>query len=127
MSDRIISTAGVALLALLGACETERSLPTEPTPISQLSPTYPLPVSCFETRPAPPEVPVGETIVLDANCAVAGSEPIIEYDWHLGDGRRLFGPVIEVRYEVPGRYEIQLRVRDESGQQDTSSGRVVVR
>ena len=124
-------TRFIAALALSGglvpACEADRSIATEPTPISQLSPTYALPVSCFETSPAPPVASVGETIVLDGNCAVAGSEPIIEYDWELGDGRRAEGSVVEARYAVPGQYDVRLTVRDESGQQDFSTLRVLVR
>jgi len=127
MTKSTVFAALAFLGALTVACETERSIPTEPTPISQLSPTYALPVSCFETRPAPAEASVGETIVLDGTCAVAGSEPIIEYDWELGDGRRVAGTVVEARWDQAGAYDVRLTVRDESGQQDLSTRRVVVR
>lgn len=116
----------IVAVATIG-CQDNRFIPTEPTPLSQLPVTYSIPVSCFETRPDPPVTTVGQPIVLDARCSVEGNEPILDYDWELGDGRRVRGNRVDVRYDEPGEYDVQLTVREESGQDDISSRRVIVR
>jgi large repetitive protein len=70
-----------------------------------------------------PPVPVitGDLVSSDGAVMLSAADSydpdgeIISYEWHLGDGRRVVGPVAEHTYRRPGSYDIRLTIVDDSG------------
>jgi murein DD-endopeptidase MepM/ murein hydrolase activator NlpD len=59
----------------------------------------------------------GQTIQLDASRSVAREgDPIQDYTWVLSDGRVVAGARVEMRYDKPGLYAEELRVRTARGE-----------
>jgi large repetitive protein len=70
-----------------------------------------------------PPVPVisGDLVSSDGAVILSAAEShdpdgnIISFEWHMGDGRRIVGPVAEHTYRRPGRYNVRLTIVDDSG------------
>jgi|GEM_PF-685075 len=55
----------------------------------------------------------------------AASRPV-SFVWFMGDGSQYTGPVVEHRYRLPGRYEIQVQARNAAGVVRTATHLVTV-
>ncbi|MCH8524092.1 MAG: PKD domain-containing protein [Balneolales bacterium] len=70
-----------------------------------------------------PPVPIitGDLIVNDGVVSLSAESSydpdgeIISFEWNMGDGRRIVGPVANHTYRRPGRYTVQLTIVDDSG------------
>ena len=70
-----------------------------------------------------PPVPIitGDLIVSDGVVSLSAESSydadgeIISYEWNMGDGRRIVGPVANHTYRRPGSYTVQLTIVDDSG------------
>lgn len=70
-----------------------------------------------------PPVPIitGDLIVNDGVVSLSAESSydpdgeIISFEWTMGDGRRIVGPVANHTYRNPGRYTVQLTIVDDSG------------
>lgn len=70
-----------------------------------------------------PPVPIitGDLIVSDGVVSLSAESSydpdgeIISFEWNMGDGRRIVGPVANHTYRRPGRYTVQLTIVDDSG------------
>ncbi|NOX62449.1 MAG: PKD domain-containing protein [Chloroflexi bacterium] len=66
----------------------------------------------------PAQAVMGEKVTFDATGSQAGSSPIVNYAWDLGNGETPSGPresKVTTTYEEPGTYEVMLTVIDENG------------
>jgi len=120
--------AGALLMATLSfsACDDPVLSPSDgpPPPDSSGSGSANEPVACFTTEPSPPEVTIGEVVIVDAGCS-QGAGPETAYHWDLGDGRQATGPRVRARYSETGDYVIELMVEDR-GMKSTTTTRVHV-
>ena len=86
------------------------------------------------TVPAPPTAvingpttgDVGQTLTFDGSASTAGSNPIVQYNWDLGDGTQASGTAVSHAYGAAGTYTVQLTVVDAAGQTGTASISVVI-
>ena len=87
-----------------------------------------------QTVPAPPTAvingpttgDVGQGLTFDGSASTVGSNPIVRYDWNLGDGTTASGVSVSHAYGAAGTYTVQLTVVDAAGQTGTSSISVVI-
>jgi PKD repeat protein len=66
-------------------------------------------------------VSVGQEVVLDAGASTDSDGKLIDYQWTLGDGTKLTGPVVRHAYEKPATYDVQLKVSDDSAVANSAS------
>jgi heat shock protein HslJ len=64
---------------------------------------------------------IGQPFTFDATQSVEGEQPIVGYEWDMGDGTYLFGLSVQHAYRVGGTYTVTLTVTDRSGNKDTTS------
>jgi PKD repeat protein len=64
---------------------------------------------------APQVVAPGETLTLDGSASSDADGQIAEYDWDFGDGQTAAGPKQTHQFDQPGRYQVQLKVQDDTG------------
>jgi PKD repeat protein len=57
----------------------------------------------------------GEALSFDGSGSRPGTAAIASYDWDLGDGSTLSGPMAQHAYSAPGSYDVLLEVTDEAG------------
>ncbi|UCF09422.1 MAG: PKD domain-containing protein [Candidatus Bipolaricaulota bacterium] len=62
----------------------------------------------------------GELLVFDGGSSLSLSS-IVSFDWSYGDGETGVGQRTEHRYELPGLYEVSLRVVDANGNEDRAT------
>lgn len=62
----------------------------------------------------PKELALGQPTTFKASNSYDPDGKIIEYFWDLGDGTTAMGEVVVHKYDNPGTYQIQLRVKDDS-------------
>ena len=58
---------------------------------------------------------VGQPLTFDGGGSTDPDGQLVEYHWAFGDGQEAVGARLEHAYSAPGRYEVSLRVRDDSG------------
>jgi PKD repeat protein len=51
--------------------------------------------------------------------SVAGSSPIVKWDWNLGHGGHIYTQSTQFLYPAKGKYTISLTVTDKAGRTDT--------
>ncbi len=72
-------------------------------------------------------VAVGEDVPFDAGGSIDRDGRLVAYQWSFGDGSQAAGGRVSHAYERPGRYEVQLVVRDDStSSSDTDNDTTVV-
>ncbi len=64
---------------------------------------------------------VGETVTLDAGRSYDRDGTLTEWLWDLGDGTKRYGRTVEYAYQMPGKYEIALEVKDDAGATNSSA------
>lgn len=69
----------------------------------------------------------GQPVVLDGRKSQSFSCVITSYEWILSDGSMASGPVIEMKYDVPGTYSEVLKIRDGQGNIDYDYAVVQIR
>jgi uncharacterized repeat protein (TIGR01451 family) len=131
------AAVGVGALAASGNDAQTTSVPiaggvTTTVPITTSAPsTTSIPpsesvVACFDTRPNPPTIPVGDTVRFDASCATPRDD-IASYVWDFNDGRdEREGRVVTRQYTAPGVFAAELTVTDRSGNQARTSKEIRV-
>lgn len=87
----------VVLLAMVTGCQA----PVQP------------PVAEFVWTPE--SARVGVELVFDGSASYAPSGEIMSYAWDFGDGNTAEGVTASHAYEEPGRYTVNLAVRDDRG------------
>ncbi len=80
----------------------------------------PAPEAAFDYEPKVGEIPL--TVTFDAS---ASTGRIAMYSWEFGDGTTGRGTTVEHTFTEPGRYLVQLTVRDGRGREDTAEGEVL--
>lgn len=73
----------------------------------------------------------GTTLLVEADAPQASKSALYEradvgFAWRLSDGRTLGGEQIEIAFDEPGRYTIDLTVTDGAGRSDTARSEVIV-
>ncbi|MBN2003708.1 MAG: PKD domain-containing protein [Anaerolineae bacterium] len=70
---------------------------------------------------------VGQSVTLDASCTVVRpGDAATAYIWRLHDGQTLTGQTVEVAYDAPGQYAVELTVKTEAGAVDCDFAHVRV-
>ncbi len=69
---------------------------------------------------------VGQSLSFDGSASTPGSNPIVRYDWDMGDGTVTSGSSIAHAYNAAGTYTVQMTAVDAAGQTGTSSISVVI-
>jgi heat shock protein HslJ len=75
----------------------------------------------------PDQADTGQQLTFDGSGSTAGSNPIVRYDWDMGDGTTLSSASVQYTYNAPGNYTVRLTVTDQAGQNNTASQVIQVR
>jgi PKD repeat protein len=82
------------------------------------------PTAAFTFSPASPGVK--DTVFFNATVSAAGpGHTLVSYVWTFGDGSGGSGVTVSHAYLAAGAYSVQLKVTDEIGQSNTSSGQSI--
>ena len=65
-------------------------------------------------------VAVGEVVAFDGGDSIDRDGTLLDFQWEFGDGNSASGRRVSYAYPLPGRYEVALRVRDDSGTSSSS-------
>jgi heat shock protein HslJ len=80
---------------------------------TSIPPVQPVPPTAVISGPQGADI--GQTVTFDGSGSVAGSTPIVHYEWDMGDGAVLTGPTIQYTYNTASSYDVRLRVVDQAG------------
>jgi hypothetical protein len=72
-------------------------------------------------------VTVSEAFPADLSIPYSVRDVIKRVWWDFGDGKKAKNPIVKHLYELPGRYPLTLRIKDNSGQETTGTFHVVVK
>jgi heat shock protein HslJ len=64
---------------------------------------------------------LGQPFTFDATQSIEDEQPIVGYEWDMGDGTYLLGLSIQHGYAEAGIYTVTLTVTDQGGNKDTTS------
>lgn len=84
------------------------------------TPVLAVPKACFKATPLYGNLPKNEgfKVELDASCSTSN---IIDYQWDISDGSKSSGEKASIHFTKKGRYNITLKVTDNSGNSDTDA------
>jgi hypothetical protein len=111
--------AAAAAAALLAGGDSNSPPPepvAPPSTTTSVPPTTTAAVSvvaCIETNPDPPNIRIGQSVMLDARCSRPSGQ--LTYSWTLGDGRTREGPTVSPVYREAGAFDAKLSVALASG------------
>jgi PKD repeat protein/uncharacterized protein YraI len=72
---------------------------------------------------APAQAEVGQSVAFDAS-ASESANPIVSYEWNLGDGSTANAVTINHAYSTPGVYNVILTLTDDQGLQGTANHQI---
>jgi PKD repeat protein len=74
---------------------------------------------------APAQAEVAQTVTFDAS-ASDSANPIVSYEWNLGDGTTANAVTINHAYSTPGVYNVILTLTDDEGLQGTANHQIEI-
>ena len=80
---------------------------------TSVPPVQPVPPTAVISGPQGADI--GQSITFDGSGSIAGSTPIVHYEWDMGDGAILSGPTVQYAYNTASSFIVKLRVVDQAG------------